>query len=201
MVSLRQTSLKYRGRKAETYDEVRVKQARWHFENEVVTRWLRDLKPSSVLDCPVGTGRFIDVYADMNVPMLQGIDISEEMVALASKKVPRIMRQHADVDLRVGDASKLDLPDASHDVAVCVRFLDLIDEEAMLAVLTEMCRVSKSAILLTIRLGKRYVPKSNTAEHDEKKFWALVRRLGWECGEKVPFRDAGWWIIRLQRRK
>lgn len=203
MVSIRQTAKKYHGRKAETYDEVREKQARWGWENEHVARMLDASAPryDTILDCPVGTGRFIQTYANMGVRVLQGLDISTEMLALARKKVPRKMLMYATVDLRVGDASKMDLPDASHDVAVCVRFLDLIDEAAMVAVVKELCRVARRAVILTIRLGNKYVPKSNTSEHDTKKFHALVKKLGWKVEESVLFRDAGWYIMKLERVK
>jgi ubiquinone/menaquinone biosynthesis C-methylase UbiE len=195
MVSIAQTSRKYRGRKAETYDEVREKQARWKLENEVVERWLHDLKPNSVLDCPVGTGRFLAAYRATGVRAVRGIDASDEMIALAKKKGagPRVV-------LEVGDATATGMQDATFDCVVCVRFLDLIDEEAMRRVLTEMCRVARRAVLLTIRLGDKYVPKANTAEHDRKKFHALVRKLGWQIDFCEQFRDAGWEIIRLGRK-
>lgn len=200
MVSIRQTTLKYHGRKAETYDSVREKQARWHWENGVVERWLRELKPSSVLDCPVGTGRFIPLYANLSVQELIGVDVSAEMLALAKKKIPRAMRNHCTPRLELGDARKHECVDERVDCAVCVRFLDLIDEEAMRATVVEMMRVARRAVILTIRLGDKYVAKSNTAEHDERKFLALVRKGGWQVGERVPFRDAGWWIIKLERK-
>ena len=120
------------------------------------------------------------------------------MLALAKRKLKR----GDQVELMVGDATKIDASDRTWDVAVCVRFLDLIDEEAMRRVVTELCRVARRAVILTIRFSAgAYRPKVNTAEHDRRKFNALVTRLKWRVSESVPFRDAGWEIVRLERRE
>lgn len=201
MVSMAQTKRKYHGRKAETYDAVRTKQQRWTLENAAVASMLTKLKPvASVMDVPVGTGRFLPLYAELNIGAVCGVDASEEMLALARKKIPRSMRQHATVELMVGDATKLDGSDATWDTVVCVRFLDLIDEDAMRAVLTELCRVARRAVVLTIRLGENYVPKVNTATHDRNAFKRLVKKLGWKVEEAYEIFDAGWVVIRLGRK-
>ena len=204
MVSIEQTSRKYRGRKAATYDEIRVRQARWHLENETIARWLHEMRPSSVLDCPVGTGRFMCHYADLACTCLKeliGVDASDEMLALARKKAPLSMRRLVTLRLDVGDAPNLPVVGNGVDEVVCVRFLDLMDEEAMRAVVRELCRAARRAVLLTIRLGDEYVPKVNTATHGRGKFLSLVSRLGWRVADSVPFRDAGWTIIRLERKR
>lgn len=193
MVSLKQTSQKYHGKKAETYDAIRTKQARWDFENAVVGGWLRELKPKKVLDCPAGTGRFFSVYRDLDC-IVHAIDISEEMLKLAQKKVPRGSKKFF---LEKGSAT--DIEDRGYDGAVVVRFLDLIDEEAMRAVVTEMARVSKKWIICTIRLGEKYVPKSNTAEHDQKKFRALIKKLGFTIADQTQFREGSWHVLLLKR--
>lgn len=200
MVTIDQTRKKYHGRKAETYDAIRVRQARWDIENSEVERMLRALKPHSVLDCPVGTGRFLRMYDALEVGRVWGVDTSTTMLALARKKVPSRMRKY--VELTQGDATALyerEFLDKDVTVAVCVRFLDLIDEEAMRSVVRELCRVARRAVILTIRLGDVYVNKSNTATHSRKKFFALVNRLGWSVLETVPVLRAGWTIVRLGR--
>jgi len=197
MVSIAQTAKKYRGRKAETYDEVRQKQERWRIENETVERMLRVLRPRSVLDVPVGTGRFLDLYHELNVRSVKGIDVSGEMLALAARKIKPGSR----VVLHLGHAEDTGMQDATFDAVVCVRFLDLIDEDAMRAVVREICRVARVAVILTIRFGSKYVPKANTAEHDRRRFMALIKGLGWKVDHVVPFRDAGWEILKLTRRE
>jgi ubiquinone/menaquinone biosynthesis C-methylase UbiE len=196
MVSLRQTSLKYHGEKAKTYDAVRTKQARWDVENQIVGGWLAELKPKSVLDCPVGTGRFIADYVKLGCDVL-GMDISDEMIELAEKKQKKLKAGY--VRFQQGSATETGAKDKAFDGSVVVRFLDLIDEDAMRAVVTEMARVSRRFIICTIRLGEKYVPKSNTAEHDAKKFRALVKRLGFKIEKSEQFRQGSWHILLLKR--
>lgn len=195
-VNIKTTSKKYRGKKAATYDAIRIKQVRWDEENRIVGLMLTACKPANVLDVPVGTGRFLSLYAALGIKFVDGVDVSEEMLALARKKKIKPEK----LTLKVGDASALDFHDKSRDVVVCVRFLDLIDQEAMHVVVGEMCRVAKRAIICTIRFGKKYVPKSNTAEHDEKKFTALVAKLGWKITEKAPIFKAGWHVVMMERK-
>lgn len=201
MVSIEQTSRKYRGRKAQTYEDVRRRQERWAIENEAVQRYLTELRPTGVLDCPVGTGRFLRLYEKLSVQEIICVDISEEMLALARQKRMRgAARWTSSVHFLVGDAREHDCVDRRVDVAVCVRFLDLIDEEAMRAVMRETCRVARRAVVLTIRLGERYVPKTNTATHDRKKFYRLVRSLGMEIAHATPVFRQGWEVMMLRRR-
>lgn len=209
-VTIEKTSRKYRGKKAATYDEVRLKQKRWHLENEAVRKLLPG-DTSSVLDCPVGTGRFLPLYVDFGIREIRGVDASDEMLALARRKVSRALKSAAFIgnadttlELERGNAMDLRWPDHTFDVAVCVRFLDLIDELPMQTVVRELCRVARRAVILTIRLGDSYVPRSNTATHGRAKFNTLVRRIGWRVEESVPVgtdRGTGQWtVMRLGRR-
>lgn len=197
MVSIAQTMKKYHGRKAETYDEIRTKQGRWHLENAAVEKMLSTCDLSHVLDCPVGTGRFLALYRKIGTKMVTGIDASSSMLSLAGKKTKgggMFLR------LSTGDATATEKQDKEFSTTVCVRFLDLIDEEAMRRVMAEITRVTSHSIVLTIRLGDAYVPKSNTAEHDRAKFNALVKRLGWKIEESIPIMNAGWTVMRLGRK-
>jgi len=196
-VSIEKTSKRYRGKMARGYETKRKTQYRWDIENKTVEDMLKLLRPETVLDVPVGTGRFLKVYQKLGILNVTGIDSSEEMLELAHRK--RIDKT-ANYRLRIGDARKLAASEKSHDVAVCVRFLDLIDEEAMREVVKELCRVAVRAIILTIRLGPKYIPKSNTATHDSNKFRALVRSQGFNIIKEVPVLNAGWQIMRLERR-
>jgi ubiquinone/menaquinone biosynthesis C-methylase UbiE len=199
MVSLTQTEKKYHGKKAETYDEIRTKQVRWKVEHETVSGWIEKLKPKTVLDCPVGTGRFLQMYDTFGVEWMTGVDISSEMLALARKKVGKRIKR-GDLKLVQGSATTIDAKDKWYDCVVCVRFLDLIDEEAMRAVVTELTRVARKHVICTIRFGDKYLPKSNTAEHDRKKFNQLISRLGFKIEDTAQFREGSWHILLLGRK-
>lgn len=211
-VSIETTSRKYRNSKARTYDAIRKKQERWHLENKYVETMLTTLHPRSVLDVPVGTGRFFSLYRKLGVERVAGVDSSDEMLALAAKKLKgeTVLRQASGAQVYTlgGKMEWLleqrDARDLSEfkkfDAAVCVRFLDLIDEKAMRAVVRELCRLC-DAVIFTIRFGEKYVPKANTAEHDEKKFWRLVRELGFARAEEYPIFKAGWRVCMIRRGK
>jgi len=192
-VSIEKTSRKYRGKMASGYEAKRKKQIRWHEENRPVEQMMSlQGAGTTLLDCPVGTGRFLKTWEKMGFRVL-GIDASEEMLALARRK-------RTEATLVQGSALDTRQPPKSHHAVVCVRFLDLIDEEAMRGVMRELARVAIRRIALTIRLGEKYVPKSNTATHDEKKFRRLVSALGFVICDELPIFKAGWRVMRLERK-
>lgn len=190
-ITFEQTRNRYRGRKAETYEAVRRKQERWDLENRIVERYMEGAG-GPVLDVPVGTGRFLDLYEKLG-HRVWGVDSSQEMLALARKK-----RGAKNAVLVKGDASSMpEFIDRQFGTVVCVRFLDLIPEADMLRVLGELCRVARSRIVLTIRLGAEYVHKSNTCTHDDKKFRRAVSRRGWKIDHETPIFGQGWLVMRL----
>jgi ubiquinone/menaquinone biosynthesis C-methylase UbiE len=189
MVSIQTTSKKYRGQMAAKYESKRKPQIRWSLENEIVTTMLQGAK-GLVLDCPVGTGRYLKLYRELKLDFI-GIDSSEEMLALARKK-------KLGDSLEIGDATNLNYKPRTFNHAVCIRFLDLIDEDAMQQTIKELCRVTRHTIICTIRFGDKYVPKVNTATHDEKKFKALIKRLGWKIAEERAIFGKGWFVLKLQ---
>ena len=194
-VSIESTSRKYRGRKAATYEKIRKKQERWDLENAAVEQFVHAVHPRSVLDVPVGTGRFFELYERLDfIKKVTGVDCSEEMLALARKKKEF---KNSNITLTVGDARG---DYGRHDLGVCVRFLDLIDEKAMHEVVAALCGQC-DAVVCTVRFGEKYVPKSNTAEHDEKKFRAHVKKLGFVVEQEYPIFKQGWCVLLLRRKR
>jgi ubiquinone/menaquinone biosynthesis C-methylase UbiE len=182
------TKVKYKGAMSANYETKRMKQERWHWENQVVQAML-ELQKGSLLDVPVGTGRFLEFCSKKGF-QITGIDSSLEMLSQAQDKgIP--------CTLELGDATDLIFKDKNFDHAICIRFLDLIDAPAMYQVVRELCRVTKKTIICTIRFGDAYVQKVNTATHDKKKFLALIKRCGWTIAEEHPFRKQGWNVLRL----
>lgn len=149
----------------------------------------------------MGTGRFLKVYGEISARIVTGMDISEQMIRLARRKVPRSMKAYGKTEFVVGNVLELSAPKwGQYDCAVCVRFLDLIDETAMVAVVKTLAAVTKKNIICTIRLGDEYVPKSNTAEHDRHKFNRLLRKLGFTIVKAAQFREGSWHVLLLARK-
>jgi ubiquinone/menaquinone biosynthesis C-methylase UbiE len=190
MASIQKIAKAYRGKLAEKYDAVRDKQERWHLENDYVAQMLEGLR-GTVMDCPVGTGRFLKLYKRLGL-RCSGVDSSEAMLAIARKK-------ERSAKLWAGDATALNVQPKSYDTFVCVRFLNLIEEEALKDVMNEIDRVTKSHVVLTIRLGEGYHSNSSMATHDEKKFRSLLKRHGWKITREELIFNKGWFVMRLDR--
>lgn len=191
-VSIDKTSSKYHGAMAANYETKRKKQERWDIENAEVEKMLTKLKPKSVLDIPCGTGRYLSVYGKLRVKEVTAVDVSSSMIALAKRK----NAEKTKVRFLVKDVRNLKA--TGFDVSVCVRFLDLIDEAAMLGVIKKLMGVTTGAIICTIRLGDDYIAKSNTATHDQKKFRRVIKRKGWKIVKSVPVFKQGWFILLLK---
>lgn len=136
----------YEGESAEHYDDLRAHDPKWQREQEAVRRYLHAVAvaDSTVLDVPVGTGRFLPLYLELGCSVL-GIDASEDMLNEA--------RQVATGDqvLAQGDITHLDLDHSSVDVAVCVRLLNLVDLGMVQSALEELARVTRSHLIIGIR--------------------------------------------------
>lgn len=197
-VSIKSTGKKYHGAMAANYETKRKKQERWDIENDVVAKMLKKLRPKSVLDVPCGTGRFLPTYDKIGVKHVLAVDISDSMLLQAAEKAKRCKNRKG-ITLKCKDILLMHkVPQI--DVSVCVRFLDLIDQAAMRDVMTKLFKITDEAIICTIRLGEQYIPKSNTATHDQKDFYRRVKKSGWRVKKSVPVFNQGWVILLLVRR-
>ncbi len=97
-------------------------------------QWATGQARGDVLEVAVGTGRNLPHYpAGVRVT---GIDLSGAMVEIARRRADGAA---ASVELRVGDAQQLDLPDDSFDTVVATLALCSIPDDA--AAVAEMARV------------------------------------------------------------
>lgn len=87
---------KYEGERAQTYEEKRKGNKAWQWQQEIVEDILQRYQPRGVLDVPVGTGRFFEVYKKINAAVL-GVDISKDMLKIASEKGYEIPLIQADI--------------------------------------------------------------------------------------------------------
>jgi ubiquinone/menaquinone biosynthesis C-methylase UbiE len=97
-------------------------------------QWICSQATGDVLEVAIGTGRNLPYYPQGI--RLTGIEFSPAMLELAQREADRLGRQ---VDLRLGDAQALDLPDASFDTVVCTLSLCAIPDDRR--AITEMRRV------------------------------------------------------------
>jgi ubiquinone/menaquinone biosynthesis C-methylase UbiE len=97
-------------------------------------QWVCAQAEGDVLEVAIGTGRNLPHYpAGIR---LTGIEFSPAMLELARRQAQQL---DVEVDLRLGDAQALELPDASFDTVVCTLSLSTIPDERQ--AVAEMQRV------------------------------------------------------------
>jgi ubiquinone/menaquinone biosynthesis C-methylase UbiE len=105
--------------------------------------WVCGQASGDVLEVAIGTGRNLPFYPpDVR---LTGIDLSPGMLARAGQRAEELGRA---VDLRVGDAQALELPDVSFDTVVCTLSLCCVPDDR--AAVAELCRVLRPGGLLLL---------------------------------------------------
>ena len=97
-------------------------------------QWVCSLASGEVLEVAIGTGRNLPHYPEDI--RLTGVDLSPAMLQLAQQRADELAQK---VDLRVGDAHALDLPDDAFDTVVCTLSLCAIRDERH--AIAEMWRV------------------------------------------------------------
>lgn len=118
--------VRYTGPAAANYDENRKYTPRYHAEEKAFAKYFEQVKPQSVIDCPFGTGRWLDYYRNINGPVI-AIDLSNDMLAMAQRKISDarsiivrfVVGSVFDCDFSQFHALKL-------DILVCTRFLNWV---------------------------------------------------------------------------
>lgn len=200
MASLEKVSRQYRGKMASGYDAKRLKQKRWHEENRIVEEMLRSTKlPGGLIDCPVGTGRFLPLYDKMKITGV-GIDSSEEMLSVARTKLSR--KQKTSFTIDQGSADKLRFLDREFRTCVAVRFFNLVEPYALRKCFAELTRVTSSNMICTVRLGPEFYSNSAMATHSEREWWRMVKKHGWSVvRDETESFVKGWHLMLLERKK
>jgi len=139
---------KYAGDVALSYDSRKTRKEKWSQEQAALHVLLSQLPPNStLLDVPVGTGRFFEFYKARKLKVT-GADISLDMLALARAKAAQL---HLSAELQ--EASILSLPYESRafDCCVCIRLLNWLEAGDCDAAIQELARVSGKWVILGLR--------------------------------------------------
>lgn len=194
--SSRPSGNSYWGERAKRYESIRISQGSWSAEQHGVARALRGLKDlGSVLDAPVGTGRFFEYYQNAGLSVT-GLDVSEDMLEQCRQRAAVL---NFPVTLVRGQAMAMNFPDASFDLAVCFRFLhSIISLGEARDVLRELARVTRKYALIELGFRdtaepRRFQPSEKAAMLD-KFSMEEVRNMLNECGLAVvqiygPFQE------------
>lgn len=184
------TAAKYRGNIARTYDAQREGETKWKAEDAVIREWLAGYPADTgILDCPVGTGRFISLYEEKQFSVT-GIDISPDMLSRAHKKA-----QSDRIALWEGSIFDIERSDKSVDVALSIRIMNLIDANDMKRALKELQRVARKAVIFNLRVWH-----PATKYRRPQKFETIVEALqpGWKIAENREIHQHDFRMFRLE---
>ena len=137
---------------ASDYEKDREAERHWQREDEFIKSYFANHQVENLLDIPVGTGRFFQHY--IWVKCLTGVDVSEEMLTEARKKLP-LLPKHTTVSLERGDVFELRFAGAQFDLTIVCRLLHLLPPQLLEKAIAELCRVTKGRLLV-----QSYVPVS-----------------------------------------
>ncbi|TGL59769.1 class I SAM-dependent methyltransferase [Leptospira ognonensis] len=141
---------------AKSYESNRVNDRFWKWEHETLSKILQDGKKiNTIVDCPVGTGRFFSIYKTLNAK-ITGVDISPDMLKESKNKMEL---------LGISDQVKLlssDLLDykkeeyGEADLFISFRLFHLITPTKIEAMVNKIASVSKDFVILQIFNAKDF---------------------------------------------
>ena len=143
------TDNNYFGKDSETYEQKRNTNKKWNFENTCLKSTLQNYcnEINTIIDAPIGTGRFIDLYQEVTEKAdVIGIDSSNDMLNIAQKKIKTNKIKLLNVDLR--NISN----EIQGDLVVCYRLFNLICRESFLQIFENILKISKKYVIFSIRI-------------------------------------------------
>ena len=179
------TRAHYQGTRAWRYEADRKRQAKWRFETRTVTKVLAMLngKIGSIIDAPVGTGRFLALYPP--VPVL-GLDLSQDMLDIAAAK-------DTGTELRRHDLLNDGMTEWA-DLVVCVRFLNLVGWADAARALGNLLGAAKRYAMFTMRTVpgsfKGAMRLGRVFLHRDGELLRLLDAQGFEAVERYRFKDS-----------
>lgn len=116
---------------------------RVEIERKVMMDLANRIEPGSVLlDCPCGNGRWLEIMGK-NASRLIARDVSQGMVKAAKERTASFS---VPVDVALGDAEKLDLPNNAVDYTFSYALMKHLPNDVQARVLQEFARVSSKAV-------------------------------------------------------
>ena len=214
-----QLRARYRGTTASNYEDRRRNSAKWHREQDAVAdfveRIAEDVENPLVLDIPVGTGRFFDLY-ERNSLRAVGVDVSEDMLGEARAKLDD---GQTDITLQQGDIMNLAEVDVDPDAVVSIRFMNWLDTPAVEDALSNIEATDPEHVVVGIRVRRTLRHRlgglvrrtyhavtgsgeSKTTIHDEQQILTYFAECGFtiedrELVDEGPFGDKYiYWLAR-----
>jgi len=158
---------KYTGAAARDYEARRIGSAKWEFERSSVEAMLPACE--TVLDVPVGTGRFLRLYQARGIAAT-GLDVSPDMLQLAGEKAPATLIR--------GDVLTHELG-RQFDCVVCVRLANWMGRDFQ-PLLDRLAGLSRRWLLMSVTTtaGPSYVRHTGALILAEDAAFGAMGRAG-----------------------
>ncbi len=135
----------YTEEEAASYEADRAVEPLWHIENAYIRDLVMRRCDVSILDVPIGTGRFLEFYGDRKV---SGVDLSQSMLDMAQERAAYLGIR--DITLMKGSVVQLPFSDGEFDLVVCWRLLHLLPPESLAPALISMARVCRGTLCVQV---------------------------------------------------
>ncbi len=173
---------KYHGQVAAGYDAKRMNDPKWTCEQRIIEEWLGELPDgATVLDAPMGTGRFMDICARKKFQLF-GLDRQGDMLQQALIKAKAI---GYDFKFKVGNVLETGMPDKSVDATLNIRITRWLSPDENVLLMKEMQRISRSKIIWTARVYGSPVARSVELFESALDGWRITRN---EAGVDLAYR-------------
>ncbi len=163
----------YWGGTAESYEAERAGSSIWKREDEIVEALLRGVSSNgskpTVLDVPVGTGRFVAAVESLGYTAL-GMDVSQDMLAQAKE------RSGDGVRFAIANATALPVRTSAVDAVLCIRFAHLVDRATLKATLVELGRVLDDGGFVTLGVRVHSIPRDGERKGRLRRIARRARR-------------------------
>lgn len=146
---------------------------------------------TKILDIGFGNGYLEDLIYRKEKCSIYGIDISEDMVKLASEKNKKGI-ENGDIHLSAGDCCSLGFEDGYFDIVTTMNTIYFWSDT--LQGLQEICRTLKdtgvfyNAVLTKEGLDKMFYTKNGFKKFEEKEFAQMGKQAGFK---KISFKKLG----------
>lgn len=175
------------------YEEKRRSSPKWEAEQKAVHSLLWDVgKGAHVLDIPVGTGRFANIYEQIGVHRMVGADTSPLMLKRARTR---------GFDTQRADIRELPFCDCEFGISVCVRLAGWLSPEDLQKAISELARVSENYIVFGVRTVESGTRRKGKAYwlHSQKGLEQAFEEAGFLQDQKALVDDNGYSIYRMAR--
>ena len=178
-LNLATTRKHYYGAKAWGYDLGNETSEKWLNEQIAIEQGLVG-RSGIVLDIPCGTGRYFEIYRRLGLDFI-GMDVSEDMMVQARAKDGK-------AHINYGDIMNIPLSDNRADYTVCTRLLNFFTEDEMKSAVDELCRVTKSLVLVGLFYAKRAERRNRCNVHSLSPFYDAVHTAGFIVSDEYEIR-------------